>query len=350
MVDQHVPPGPRQDPKDRRHHEQPDPQVGHGRPDVDRDGVTQRAVDGAGAQRRGERENRPQHDVFEDRHAQDQRCEAGVDDPEGVEDVRDHGDRRDRDRDREHEHHGGLNAVGTRQGLQRQERGETEAEQERQGRAADQEPRRRPPVLLRQHPAGGGPGDEHQEQQAEVVEKRDHARGAASRGAEQAAERWSEPAQEHRPDQDACEDFADDLGLAHADEQIADQVGGADDQHQGERQGSELVAGHRGAAPRREEVSPFMISSTPSIRPISRSPRSSSRPAGRSSRSAVRVGIEADRRPGLDRQGHRDGEHVAGGETHFVEHALVILTTIRAGNACSRRRVRHRPQYYITLY
>ena len=152
---------------------------------MDRDRARESAVHGAHGQGGRERQHRPQQDVLENRHPEDHGREAGVHDVETVEDVRDHRDRGDRYGDPEHQCDRGRNAVGARHGVQRQRLRETEGQEERERRAAGKQPRRRPSVLLGQHVASSGTGDEHEKQQAQVVETREHRRRPASVGSKQ---------------------------------------------------------------------------------------------------------------------------------------------------------------------
>ena len=167
----------------------------------------------------------PKNNVFQHGNAQHEPGKACVQDFEVVEDARDDRDGGHRDRNAHHQQQGDAAGPDAHEPAQRQHRSQRQRDEERQRRAHGSQPANLLSFMPLEERLGFRAGEEHEHQQAEIVEKVE--RGLLLRSGYIKLEkvRVRRPFSQHeRPQNAAGQNFSDHARLPQARKQIAQQV------------------------------------------------------------------------------------------------------------------------------
>ena len=196
---------------------------------------------------RDEPQRHRQHDVerhvLDHRRGQDDAREGRLEDAEVHHDPRDHRDARDRDRDREHEQERGLVAGRALELREIDELEHAEPDREREQRAGERDQRGGLALATMEDRAQLGAGNEHQQEQPELVDRAEHGRGRAVLREHLRLHLREQRAEDRRAEHQAAEDLADHRRLAKAREQVAAGVGRDHEQPEAEYQARDFSAG-----------------------------------------------------------------------------------------------------------
>ncbi len=121
-------------------------------------------------------------------------------------------------------------------------RPEDEPQQERYAGAHDDEPAHVAPLAPAEQLLDFSAGDEHQQQEAEPVDEAEDV-AVVPGGADDVLDE-RQPAEQCRPQDDTGQNFAHHFGLTHLHEQIAQQLGQADEQKQNQYDRGQLGIRH----------------------------------------------------------------------------------------------------------